>query len=595
MTIRLASHLHKNRYGVYGFRVVIPRDLRLCLSRKEIRVSLRTSNKAHAKKLAARYSVVTNNYFDQIRQAPSFDDALASGHELLQALTGGGGTFDSLTEQLDGLLTQVGNAESDLLRRLLTLRREYSSVTASKQAHLNELAERLAGKSESTPDAEIDSVVCDFYAEAAPLIARENAIRSELNELSLSAQKSLLGSLHQRDIETLQQTQKTEISSITDLAAEIAAKATARAAKIILGAEKDIPNTQTVSEPLSAIVDAYCANQISEGSWTAKTEAENRAIFALWVRIVGDQPIQGYGFEQHRDYKAKLQQLPSNLNKSPRYRGKSIDEVLALGDSPAAPNTINKNLTRVSALFEWAIKYGYATLNPARGMTIANPKRANEERQAFSDDDLTKLFGSVEYVEGRHKLPYQYWVPLIALYTGARLNEMCQLYLSDLDESDGIKILRITADGGSKRLKTKAARRYIPLHPELIRLGLLDYADRLHQQGHDRLFPELKEGRDGYGHAASKWFAAYATRCGVDAPGKVFHSFRHTFIDQLKQAEVPKEKIAALVGHEDESVTFGRYGKDFKVETLATILHTIPSDPTQHLLGSISIYRESKG
>lgn len=575
MAIRLTSHLHRNRYGIYGFRVVIPKDLRLCLCRNEIRVSLRKSNKAQAKKLAARYSVVTNNYFDQIRLAPSFDDALASGHELLQALTGGGSTFDSLTEQLDGLLAQGGNTENDLLRRLITLRSEYSSVTASKQAQLKDLAERLAGQPESTPDAEIDSIVCDFYAEAAPLVARENAIRSELNDLTLSAQQSLMGALHQQKIEVLQQCQKAEISSITDLAAEIAAKATARAAGIIQSTAGNPPTTQTISEPLSAIVEAYCANQISEGSWTAKTESENRAVFALWIRIVGDQPIKGYEFEQHREYKAKLQRLPSNLNKSPQYRDKSIDEVLALGDNPAAPNTINKNLTRVSALFEWAIKYGYATLNPARGMTIANPKRANEERQAFTDDDLVKLFRSDEYIEVHHKHPYQYWVPLIALYTGARLNEICQLHLSDLSQSDNINILRITAEGGNKRLKTKAARRFIPLHPELIRLGLLEYAERLRQEGNDRLFPELKEGRDGYGRAVSKWFATYATRCGVDSPGKVFHSFRHTFIDRLKQAEVPKEKIAALVGHEDDSVTFGRYGKDFKAQALLAVVSVL--------------------
>lgn len=135
-----------------------------------------------------------------------------------------------------------------------------------------------------------------------------------------------------------------------------------------------------------------------------------------------------------------LQRLPPNINKNPRYRGKSIAEILALADQPAAPNTINKSLTRISALFRWAVEYGYTTLNPAGGMTIKNPKRANEERQAFTDDDLIKLFHREDYRRERAMLPHRYWAPLIALFTGARQNEIAQLHLTDFCETDGSRL-----------------------------------------------------------------------------------------------------------------------------------------------------------
>lgn len=245
MTIRLASRLHRNRYGVYGFRVVIPRDLRVCFSCNEFRVSLRTSNTTQAKKIAAKYSSVTDSYFDKIRQAPSFDDALATGQELLQALSGGGNSFDSLTDQLGVLLAGIGDVGGQLLKRLVALRREFSEVSASKQSRLQELAGQLAGKEESTPDAEIDSLVCDFYADAAPLVARENAIRTELNDLTLTAQRVLLDSVHQQDVDALRHSQKVEISSITDLAAEIAAKTTAKVASMVQNAREDQPTPPT--------------------------------------------------------------------------------------------------------------------------------------------------------------------------------------------------------------------------------------------------------------------------------------------------------------------------------------------------------------
>lgn len=572
MATHFPSHLHKNRYGVYGFRIVIPRDLRLSFPKHEIRISLRTTRKAEAKPHALRLALLTADYFSKIRVAPTYEEALAIGEELLQAL--GGTAFDDLTEKLSVLIPLSEGDGTELLLKLIALRTEYSSTNEAKLVLLQAMAAQLPGKS----DAEIDSLSCDFYADVTPLVIKGNGLAAQLNDLTLAAQKLLQNNVHALQVQSIQDSQKAELNSVTEIAAAITLKAAQMAAS---GTATGIP-TQTSqtpkSEQLATVVEEYCANQIKEGCWTLKTEAENRAIFALWLRISDDQPIRNYGFEQHRNYKTTLVQLPPNLNKSPSYRDKSISEVLAMNCLPAAPNTVNKNLVRISALFDWAINHGYTDLNPASGMTIRNPKRANEERKAFSDSDLDKLFSSREYAYSEHRHPYQFWVPLIALHTGARLNEICQLHLCDFLEDDGVKVIRISEEGGKKRLKTKAARRLIPIHPELVRLGLIDFVIALRQQGQIRLFPELIERRDGYGQAASKWFASYCTRCGVDEPGKVFHSFRHTVIDRLKQSDISKEKIAALVGHEDDSVTFGRYGKNFNSKILFSVVVALTYD-----------------
>lgn len=581
MAIRLPSHLHKNRYGVYGFRIVVPRDLRLVCPRHEIRISLRTTSKSQAKPHALRLSLLTSNYFAKIRHAPTFEEALATGEALLQALSGN--TFDEVTDWLDALIPQLEGESGEPLRRLVALRAKYGTNKAAKIAFLKATVEQLPGKS----DAEIDSLFCDMYADLTPLVIEGNTIATELNCLTLAAQKTLQDTVHAGEIQAMADAQQSEIGSITDMAAEIAAKVTLKVASSISTNGANPPLPTLASEQLGAIVEAYCANQISEGCWTPKTEAENRAIFSLWLRIVGDQPIRDYRFEQHKDYKTTLSKLPPNLNKSPCYREKSIEELLGMNCQAAAPNTINKNLVRISALFDWAMRYGRTDLNPARGMLIRNPKRANEERKAFSDDDLRKLFRSPEYTQSGHRHPYQFWVPLIALYSGARLNEICQLHLCDFDEHEGIMVIRISEEGGKKRLKTKAAKRLIPIHPYLIRLGLIDFVDSLRQADQIRLFPELKERRDGYGQTVSKWFASYCTRCGIDEAGKVFHSFRHTVIDHLKQADVPKEKIAALVGHEDDSETFGRYGKDFRPSTLLGVVKELDFPESVNLVKTI--------
>ena len=557
MAVRIASHLHKNRYGVFGFRLVIPHDLRLSFQKNEVRISLRTKEKTVAKRLALRLKIVIDEYFEKARSAAT-KNAYAEATAFLGTLADK--NFDEETECLRGLLPEAEGETALLLRDLLSLRTQYSEIQSAKFARFRIVADQVSA---GVPESELDSLFCDFYADVAPMVSQEHLVLSDVNSLTLSLQKTLMDMLHGLEVQSLQEAQAAEIGSITDLAAEIAAKMTVKTAGALSGGGLVNASQKVASVPLAAIVEAYCDNQISEGSWTAKTEAENRAIFSLWLRIVGDQQIADYGYEQHREYKAKLSKLPPNLNKNPLYREKSIDAILAMECKPAAPNTINKNLVRIAALFEWATKYGYTSLNPARGMTVRNPKRASEERKAFSIADLHSLFNPPVPVRSRLKHPYQHWVPLIALFTGARLNEICQLHLCDFDESDGVQIIRISDEGGGKRLKTKAARRLIPVHSKLIEAGLLDYVQELRGKGHDRLFPELQEGRDGYGQIVSKWFARYCSQCGITDPGKVFHSFRHTVIDCLKQSDVSKEKIAALVGHEDDSVTFGRYGKDF--------------------------------
>ena len=77
------------------------------------------------------------------------------------------------------------------------------------------------------------------------------------------------------------------------------------------------------------------------------------------------------------------------------------------------------------------------------------------------------------------------------------------------------------------------------------------------------------------GKQCLQWFRRYRTRCGITGEGKVFHSFRHTVIDTLKQAGVSKDKIAALVGHEDDSITFGRYGKEFRLTVLLDVVNSL--------------------
>ena len=106
---------------------------------------------------------------------------------------------------------------------------------------------------------------------------------------------------------------------------------------------------------------------------------------------------------------------------------------------------------------------------------MAVKKRPDEFRDAFDTDDLKALFGSKEYRQDSFKRGYQFWTPIIALYTGCRIEEICQLHLDDIRKEDGLWVLDIN-DDDEKKLKNLSSQRLVPLHLVLVdELKLPDY------------------------------------------------------------------------------------------------------------------------
>ena len=131
-----------------------------------------------------------------------------------------------------------------------------------------------------------------------------------------------------------------------------------------------------------------------------------------------------------------------------------------------------------------------------------------------------------------------------------------------------------TSDG--KRLKNQSSQRLIPIHSELMKIGFLDRVEETIKSGNERLWHEFRENRHGsYSASYSNWFGRYKNLIGLTDPKKTFHSFRHTFIDRLKQQDVPDGKIQELVGHANHSITTGRYGKPYRPNALKEVIEAL--------------------
>jgi integrase len=162
-----------------------------------------------------------------------------------------------------------------------------------------------------------------------------------------------------------------------------------------------------------------------------------------------------------------------------------------------------------------------------------------------------------------------------------RLNEACQLTEDDIAVEDGTDIILIRSDeDGLKRVKTAAGHRFVPVHPELKRIGFLDHiaAVRRSSPAGARLFPELPIASTGYiSDNFSKWFARFLDHLGIDDRRKGFHSFRHTFRDALREAEIPQDRVRELGGW-SSGATEDDYGSGTRPSTLAKEIAKIRYD-----------------
>ena len=142
-----------------------------------------------------------------------------------------------------------------------------------------------------------------------------------------------------------------------------------------------------------------------------------------------------------------------------------------------------------------------------------------------------------------------YWIPLLGLYTGARLGELAQLRVIDVHIDTAVPILAITNEGEGQHVKTKAGLRDVPIHSELIRLGFLDYVAKAKQSTQVDLWPDLPTRAGKPGGYFSDWFGSYRRSHGFDKTPD-FHCFRHTVRTQMAETGIPEAVIDTPVGHE---------------------------------------------
>lgn len=314
------------------------------------------------------------------------------------------------------------------------------------------------------------------------------------------------------------------------------------------------------------------------------TAKEAASAVQRFTELHGDIRVGEITKKRVQEFAAAISALPARLPK--KLAKLALPDLLREDLSefpPRAPGTINKAFQLLSAVAEDArkrseLEEAASWPNHFSSARIEEDDNEDRDREPFSVDDLRRIFvdgpvhGQGKRQEGGQG-EAQYWLPLLALFTGARLSELGQLRVCDVHYDDGgVAYLDIGTSGG-RTVKTRTSVRKLPVHPELRLMGFLGYVERVKAAagGEATLWPLLKsaEGRSRTA-AFSQWFGNYLRRkpISITDKRKVLHSARHLFKDMCRDAGLSEDVHDALTGHAAGKSVGRGYGAGHSVARL---------------------------
>jgi integrase len=556
------SYLHRHpRSGIYWFRRGVPADLRKTIGKREIKKSLATTDVREAKTLGMEVATEVDRLFTSARSG--VDLSLADAEALAMAWKA-----SLLNESADLMSISTTQREPEAIERI-----------ASRYGDLANKTRRALTERNLAPF---------FVARAKDILAQQGLALPE----DSPGFRRLCFAMNKAMIEVFDVTKdRVRGDWRTDSQGTIPVIVSPTLSPLVAPA----PRRRRVDGKRDATLQAILNDWAAETMPRPKTLHEWKMTVRRFYEVVGAEVAVRDITKQHAiAFKNAMLKMPRAMSND--LRAKSVPEIVReLGATKVqrvSAGTVQKHFSALNSLMEYAKKHDLADSNPFENMKPANPAAEKERRLSFDADDLRAIFGSPMYrgclsetrrtTEGKEVVrDAKFWLPLLALYTGARLDELGQLVVADAKTDSGITYLDLNTIDEGKHIKNSGSRRKVPVHPELVRCGFLAYIAEARRKKQAQLFPELKIDKRGvWTGALSVWLNRYLDSIGIKDRRKVFHSFRHSFKDACRDAEIPESVHDALTGHTNGSVGrgYGSTGEPLRVLAKAIAEISYPID-----------------
>ena len=356
------------------------------------------------------------------------------------------------------------------------------------------------------------------------------------------------------------------------------------AAPLITRAKAHDSARATTGETIIELYDDWTDEQLAKKEKRPDTVRQDRKVMKLFAEFVGEnRAISSITPAEIFDFREARRAVPPKWQSKRELGGMSLRRAAQEARRLDLPHTsfvtVNRELSAISGLCKWlAQRPKWAGMvNPCAGLFFQKVKGKNR-RPSFDTTALNRIISSPlftgferdgrEYRRGTCQADdWRKWIPLLCMFTGARVAEIAQLHIGDLRHEHGIPVVRIAHNEKSGQRTKSDETRFAVIHSKLVEIGLFEFVERRDaESGGDAdaaLFPELQANeRDNIGAEPSEWWRDYLTSIGVKdgADGYGTHSFRHTLADRLRvEGNLLDTEIALTLGHSVKSTT-GGYG-----------------------------------
>ena len=272
-------------------------------------------------------------------------------------------------------------------------------------------------------------------------------------------------------------------------------------------------------------------------------------------------------------YRDALIDAPARAGSIIALRDLSFTErVEAMGANPGKYQHLNANsvgdrLRQINAVFRLAVRRGHISENPAQDVFESNPDQKGY-RHPYTVEELQRIFSSPPFYDRPAPVSDQndeFWVPLLALFQGARVSEMF-VRIEDVDLTHAVPHIKLV-EFDERTLKNGSSSRLVPIHPELLKLGFLDYCRSVGAK-HELLFPdwEFREDQKPSEGAARRRFNRHLKKLMPDrAYPADTHTFRHNFETSLSAAKGVPERIMLRLSGRSVHGSAGGYIHDIPI------------------------------
>ncbi|BBO88413.1 site-specific integrase [Desulfosarcina ovata] len=534
--IRSPSYLlNTPRRGCYYFRMKVPLDLQPCVGKKELRASLRTGYLSEAQPLSMLIAGRVLQLFRKIRIAYG-----ENKNDMTKL------DKDKINEIIRGYIKDSLEWEEDYR---INLHHPFTDDDLDKRVQFlgfmeADMREALAKCDRRPVERDVKNLI-----EERGLDIEQGS--EDYNLLCREITKAKIDVLQVEQERTMGNYSSPEDESLRELIDHNHGETPKQGQGDAYGHQR---------ERTSATMKQAGDDFISEygGGWNPRSLTD--------YQIAKDQIVAGLGPDTH------LHTIDYNRVKA--FRDGLRSGASTLSGKPMSISRINFFMDAAKRIFGLAMKRDpdLYRVNPAEDLRLKDKRKASEKRDVFEPEDLSLMFvDSDEYGNNNHTKAAHFWVPLLGLYTGARMEELCQLLIEDVVQRDGIWAIDIRDDNAERKSVKTGERRIVPLHPFLVEdLRFPEFVKSI-GPNEKRVFHELVYVNNRWGHGFGQWFAKFKQRAGVEAPPrrKSFHSFRHTLINHLKQSGAEQQYVKEFVGHKGRGdITWDLYGKAFKPATL---------------------------